>query len=757
MAPDATWIACKGCESSSCSESALNTCADWIVAPGGEPGNRPHVVNNSWGGGGGDPWYQAKVQAWQAAGIFPAFSAGNSSGCNSLGTPGDYQESFGTTGHTSSRSHIYAQGPSAFGHDPYTKPNITAPATSICSTVPGDGWSCGYSGTSMASPHSAGAVAQVWSVCPDYVGQMALTFEILQNNADPPDPADPPCGAPPDGEGTYEDGYGYLNTLNTVLACIGGVEFGTLEGHVYDEFNNPIEGVNVIAQPGTLGNGIEAVTDPNGFYTMELVVGIYDVTASKYGYTSQTAYDVEVLADQTTVQDFNLESVPVWQAGTPTGFDWYRFDGVFNPHDGLIYFLGGRTGSTPAHDKSIWTYDPATGVSVDTGIDMLYNAANNTIALIEDDGTGRGEALYVIGGYDVDIAQNIEEVQRFYPQIGIVEELVSDPYPEKASNGLPFGAGGLGVVDDIVYYFGGWDSAIPEFTANTWMFDPSAPDGEKWTDTGCDMSDDRAYINTAVSDGMIYAMGGDTDYPGDLVPTDLVEVFDTANPGACWQTLASMPAASSQGRGFGFDSDTLNDYGKIYVVGGGDWPEASADVFEYDIATDTWNADFPELGQLRRNHAGAYVSACTEDPNDPFPSMWVFGGWIEADAPPFGDPEYYPLPCGPQPEDTMHVSGIEGYFSMDYMGRPVLRMHVGVADQNDDPLSDVLVTAWMWVPDGGPFERSRYTKPSGNARFHWGSTASGTWEICVQDLVLAGYVYDPGDNFADPPCMDWDH
>jgi hypothetical protein len=51
MAPNAQWIACKGCESSSCSDYALTTCADWILAPGGDPANRPNIVNNSWGGG----------------------------------------------------------------------------------------------------------------------------------------------------------------------------------------------------------------------------------------------------------------------------------------------------------------------------------------------------------------------------------------------------------------------------------------------------------------------------------------------------------------------------------------------------------------------------------------------------------------------------------------------------------------------------------------------------------------------------------
>ena len=160
-------------------------------------------------------------------------------------------------------------------------------------------------------------MALLWAGCPDYVGQMDLTFEILQDNTDVPPAGN--CGAPPDGEGNYTYGYGYLNALDAVMACIGGVEFGTLEGHVYDEIRNPIEGASVIAQPATEAGGVDAVTDPNGFYTMQLVPGIYDVTASKYGYTTETAYGVEVFANQTTVQDFTLTSVPVWQAGDTRG------------------------------------------------------------------------------------------------------------------------------------------------------------------------------------------------------------------------------------------------------------------------------------------------------------------------------------------------------------------------------------------------------------------------------------------------------
>jgi subtilisin family serine protease len=223
MAPNATWIACKGCETNSCSDYALNACADWILAPGGNPANRPHIVNNSWGGGSGDTWYLSKVNAWRAAGIFPAFSAGNNGWrCGTLGSPGDYQASFASAAHDANRAvaSFSSRGPSDFGHEPYTKPNLSAPGVSICSTVPTDGWTCGYSGTSMASPHTAGAVALLWSCTPDLVGQVDQTFQALQGSADAPPAGN--CLAPPDGEGNYTYGYGYLNVLAAGTSWCGG-------------------------------------------------------------------------------------------------------------------------------------------------------------------------------------------------------------------------------------------------------------------------------------------------------------------------------------------------------------------------------------------------------------------------------------------------------------------------------------------------------------------------------------------------------
>jgi hypothetical protein len=304
MAPNAQWIACLGCPNGSCPDFDLNTCADWIVAPNGDPSNRPNIVNNSWGGGGGNTWYLPKVQAWRAAGIFPAFSAGNNYSCNSLGSPGDYQESFGSASHQVTRaiSDFSSKGPSTFGDDPYTKPNISAPGENIWSTQPGNGWTA-ISGTSMASPHSAGAVALLWSCNPSLIGQIDQTFQILQDTADTP-PAGS-CGAPADGEGNYTFGYGYLDTLAAGLLNCGDI--GYLDGHVTSNAE-PIEGATVTAAPALdSGNAIQAITDPNGYYHMALVVGTYDVTAVHPLYTTEVIPDVDITVDMTTTQDIVMQ------------------------------------------------------------------------------------------------------------------------------------------------------------------------------------------------------------------------------------------------------------------------------------------------------------------------------------------------------------------------------------------------------------------------------------------------------------------
>ncbi|HLF90922.1 MAG TPA: S8 family serine peptidase, partial [Anaerolineales bacterium] len=194
VAPGAQWIAAKGCEGSSCSVSSLLSSAEWMLAPcpfGVAPGDpscdpnmRPHIINNSWGGGGGDPWYQASVNAWDATGILHVFSGGNSGpGSNTIGSPSDYCNtlSIGATDFSDMIGSFSSRGPGAFA-DCTDKPDMSAPGVNVRSSVnSSDTAYANYNGTSMAAPHVTGCIALLLSLDPGL--KESDVFNLLTSTA----------------------------------------------------------------------------------------------------------------------------------------------------------------------------------------------------------------------------------------------------------------------------------------------------------------------------------------------------------------------------------------------------------------------------------------------------------------------------------------------------------------------------------------------------------------------------------------------
>ena len=307
VAPGARWIAAKGCETLGCTEAALISSGQWVLAPtdrnGGnpDPTRRPDIVSNSWGGGPGDPFYQEVVAAWRAAGIVPVFAAGNPGPvCGQGGSPGDYPESFsvGATDADDMIAEFSGRGPSAFGK---VNPDVAAPGVDVVSSVPGGGYDA-YDGTSMAAPHVAGALALALSANARLLRDVDGALGLLRITAR--DRPDLTCGGEEDGDPNNVYGEGRIDAAEAVRLTRTG---GTLTGVVRDEHGEPLAGARIRAERE--GRVYDAVTGPDGTYRLFLPAGEVELTVDAFGYAPERRI-TRIETDTTTVEDFRLAPLP---------------------------------------------------------------------------------------------------------------------------------------------------------------------------------------------------------------------------------------------------------------------------------------------------------------------------------------------------------------------------------------------------------------------------------------------------------------
>jgi subtilisin family serine protease len=202
-APGASWIAARVFnDSGAATTTAVHQAFQWILDPDGDPAtaDAPRVVNGSWSIGSGpgcDLAFQPDVQALSAAGILPVFAAGNfGAGPSSGVSPANYPESLAvgaltTTGGVLGSS---GRGPSTCGGRTGQFPDLVAPGQDIL-TADRYGLYQVASGTSMAAPHAAGALALLLSAHPGLSAEQQRQYLVSTATDLGPAGQDPDFGA----------------------------------------------------------------------------------------------------------------------------------------------------------------------------------------------------------------------------------------------------------------------------------------------------------------------------------------------------------------------------------------------------------------------------------------------------------------------------------------------------------------------------------------------------------------------------------
>lgn len=297
VAPGAQWIAVKAFNDQGYAyDSWIHAAIEWILAPAGDPGLAPDIVNSSWGSSNGqDEAFRSDLQALQAARIVPIFSAGNDGpSTSSIGSPASLPEALavGATDGMDVVATFSSRGPSPWGE---FKPEVVAPGVQIRSSLPGGTYGL-KNGTSMAAPHVSGVVALMLQADPSL--SVDEVEAILTSTAHPLGDQVP----------NNSSGWGRIDGYRAAsVALKAGFVSGTITRHP-DLQPLPTAQIAILDDLGEPWASVPA--DETGRYHVALPAGRYDLTATAFGYAAQSVPGITVQSGMTTTFDFTLSPLP---------------------------------------------------------------------------------------------------------------------------------------------------------------------------------------------------------------------------------------------------------------------------------------------------------------------------------------------------------------------------------------------------------------------------------------------------------------
>jgi subtilisin family serine protease len=511
MAPGAKWIGCRNMDVGNGTPARYIECMEWFLAPyplgctpaQGDPTKAPDITINSWGcpvseGCVVGNELQAAVEAQRTAGIQMVVAAGNSGPpCSTVSDPPSFYDASFTVGALQVGTDVIApfssRGPVTRDNSNRTKPDITAPGTGTRSACNNSDTCYTFAqGTSMATPHIAGAMGLLWCALPSLRHQINMSRTVLENAA--VHIADTTCGSAGPPNNTY--GWGRVD----IAAAVG-------------------------------------MPSPTATPTP---------TATATGTPVACSVGTPTPTPTSTSTPTGTPAMCSWSAGPSLPTVLIRAVGVHFP-DGNFYTVGGRTSDTAGSDfQHVLKYSPTSNTWTQMPSTLPDNTMNNMACGVLS--LGGSPKIYCVGGSAAGQTTATARVFYYDPATDTATTLTSaDNWPgDAAGTILP---GGFAETGNKMYILGGFNINVAS-TNGIYGFDPNGAVGAKWTTSAHATPEGIMYAPTCAINGIIY-VGGASDYSGGTV-IDTTNSFSYNPSTDTLGTIAAIPRATGETRGLNF-------------------------------------------------------------------------------------------------------------------------------------------------------------------------------------------------------------